>query len=137
MTLFISSQYSLHFEYMKKYLKLDIDHHGLLRKYELAYSWVLTSIFIDKIFEAYQTFGGEMDYKTFLDFVLAIEIFWRILNVNNKRALDTFVINMFFRTIIQKLESNDKFGFHVDYVKDEFFIWQNLNVLLLSLYKIY
>ena len=53
-----------------------------------------------------------MDYKTFLDFVLAIEnkktsqalqYFWRILDVNNKGDLDTFVINMFFRSVIQKL----------------------------------
>jgi len=115
----------------EKYLKLDIDHNGLLRKSELArYSWGLTSIFIDRIFEEYQTFEGEMDYKTFLDFVLAIEnkktpqalqYFWRILDVNNKGAIDTFVINMFFRSIIQKLESKDKTGFHVDDVKDEIF----------------
>ena len=78
----------------------------------------------------WKTFEGEMDYKTFLDFVLAIEnkktsqalqYFWRILDVNNKGALDTFVINMFFRSVIQKLEAKDKFGFHVDDVKDEIF----------------
>ena len=54
-----------------------------------------------------------MDYKTFLDFVLAFEnkktpqslhCFWRVLDVFHKRALDTFVINMFFRQVIQRLE---------------------------------
>ena len=40
----------------------------LLKKEELAkYSKGLTNIFIDRIFEEYQTFEGEMDYKTFLD----------------------------------------------------------------------
>jgi len=55
-----------------------------------------------------------MDYKTFLDFVLAMEnkkapqsimYFWKVLDVYNKNAIDTFVINMFFRAVIQKLES--------------------------------
>lgn len=58
----------------EKYLKLDIDHNGLLKKTELIkYNSGLTSIFVDRIFEEYQTFEGEMDYKTFLDFVLAME----------------------------------------------------------------
>jgi serine/threonine-protein phosphatase 2A regulatory subunit B'' len=39
----------------------------------MKYSWGLTSIFIDRVFEEFQTFEGEMDYKTFLDFVLAME----------------------------------------------------------------
>jgi len=57
-----------------QYLKLDSDHNGMLWKEELMkYSPGLTSIFIDRIFEEYQTFEGEMDYKTFLDFVLAME----------------------------------------------------------------
>ena len=33
----------------------------------------LTPIFIDRIFEECLTYGGEMDYKTYLDFVLALE----------------------------------------------------------------
>jgi len=46
----------------------------MLKKTELArYSPGLTSIFIDRVFEEFQTFEGEMDYKTFLDFVLAME----------------------------------------------------------------
>lgn len=87
----------------------------MLKKYELAnFSKGLTKIFIDRIFEEYQTFEGEMDYKTFLDFVLAMEnkkspqalqYFWRVLDVFHKGGIDTFVINMFFRAVIQKLET--------------------------------
>jgi Ca2+-binding EF-hand superfamily protein len=112
-----------------QYLKLDTDHNGMLRKEELQkYSPGLTKIFIDRVFEEYQTFEGEMDYKTFLDFVLAMEnkktpqaiqYFWRILDVYNKGAIDTFVINMFFRSVIQMLENRDKSGFKIDDVKDE------------------
>jgi serine/threonine-protein phosphatase 2A regulatory subunit B'' len=86
----------------------------MLNKAELArYSPGLTTIFIDRVFEELQTFEGEMDYKTFLDFVLAMEnkktpqslhYFWRILDVFHKGGIDTFVINMFFRQVISKLE---------------------------------
>ena len=54
-TLFIGSQYICIIVY-EKYLKLDIDLHDL-RKYELVrYIWGLINIFIDRIFEEYQTF---------------------------------------------------------------------------------
>lgn len=57
-----------------RYLKLDTDHNGLLKKTELMkYSWGLTNVFFDRVYEEFQTFEGEIDYKTFLDFVLAME----------------------------------------------------------------
>lgn len=103
----------------------------MLRKQELSrYSGGLTAVFVDRLYEEYQTFEGEMDYKTFLDFVLAMEnrksipslqFFWKILDIYKKGAVDTFVINIFFRSVIQKLESKGKFGFKVEDIKDE--IW--------------
>ena len=87
----------------------------MLKKFELInFGKGLTKFFIDRIFEEYQTFEGEMDYKTFLDFVLAMEnkkspqalqYFWRVLDIYHKGGIDTFVINMFFRSVIQKLET--------------------------------
>jgi serine/threonine-protein phosphatase 2A regulatory subunit B'' len=41
--------------------------------------------------------------------------------VYGKGAIDSFVINMFFRPVLQKLESKEKFGFNVEDVKDEIF----------------
>lgn len=47
-----------------------------------------------------------MDYKTYLDFVLALEnrhepqslhYLFRILDINNRGYLDTFCLNYFFR----------------------------------------
>jgi len=116
------------------YLKLDLDHNGLLLKSELArYQWGLTQLFIDRVFEEYQTFEGEMDYKTFLDFVLAMEnkkspqslaYFWKILDIYGKGAIDSFVINMFFKQVLAKLSSKDpeaEKNFHVEDIKDEIF----------------
>lgn len=50
-----------------------------------------------------------MDYKTYLDFVLALEnrhepqslhYLFRILDINNRGFLDTFCLNYFFRVCI-------------------------------------
>jgi serine/threonine-protein phosphatase 2A regulatory subunit B'' len=69
-----------------------------------------------------------MDYKTFLDFVLAMEnkkspqalqYFWCVLDVYHKGAIDTFVINMFFRQVITKLEQRIQTEYKVDDLKDE------------------
>ena len=112
-----------------QYLKLDQDKNGMLKKHELSnFSKGLTKIFIDRIFEEYQTFEGEMDYKTFLDFVLAMEnkkspqalqYFWRVLDIYHKGAIDTFIINMFFRSVITKLETRVQTDYKIDDLKDE------------------
>lgn len=33
----------------------------------------LTKVVVDRLFEEFNTYSGEMDYKTFLDFILAME----------------------------------------------------------------
>lgn len=114
-----------------KFNKLDVDKNGYLRKEDLAkYSKGLTTIVIDRIFEEYQTYDGELDYQGFLQFVLAmdnkkspqaLQYFWRILDVYHKGAVDSFIINMFFRSVIQKLEVMDRGGFNVEDIKDEIF----------------
>jgi len=115
----------------ERYLEIDLDHNGMLSRQELGrFSWGLTDIYIDRIFEEYQTFEGEMDYKSFLDFVLAMEnkksiqslqYFWKILDVFHKNAIDTFVVNMFLRSVVEKLEARQKLGYRVEDIKDE--IW--------------
>lgn len=118
----------------KAYLLLDRDENGLLKKSELVkHQWGLTDIFIDRIFEEYQTFDGEMDYKTFLDFVLAMEnkkspqslaYFFKILDIYGKGAIDSFVINMFFKEVKAKLTQKDpdaENNFKVEDIKDEIF----------------
>ena len=78
----------------------------------LEYKWGLTKIFIDRVFETSQTFDQLMDYKGFVDFLLAFEnikekaacrYFFKIVDVYNKGAIDSFVINMFLREIVKKL----------------------------------
>lgn len=59
----------------ENYLRLDLDRNGQLSKEELAAygSGTLTSAFLDRVFEESHTYYDEMDYKSFLDFVFALE----------------------------------------------------------------
>ena len=90
----------------KKYIQLNIRENGMLSREELIkYGPGLTTIFIDRIFEEYQKYENAIDFKQFIDFVLAMEnrkdpasiqYIWRAIDVYHKNAVDTFVINMFF-----------------------------------------
>eukprot|EP00930_Biecheleria_cincta_P014723 TRINITY_DN12540_c0_g1_i4.p1 TRINITY_DN12540_c0_g1~~TRINITY_DN12540_c0_g1_i4.p1 ORF type:complete len:478 (-),score=98.37 TRINITY_DN12540_c0_g1_i4:356-1789(-) len=103
------------------YLYLDADQNGMLSKNELSRygSGMLTDIFIDRVFEEYQTYRDaetgerEMDYKTFLDFVLAMEnknthqaiqYFFKLIDIQQSGYIDGFTINYFFQAVIQQLQ---------------------------------
>lgn len=115
-----------------QYLECDKDHNGMLNQSELQQygTGSLTKVFIDRVFEECLTYSGEMDYKTFLDFVLAMETkkspqslayFWRLLDIKKQGYLDIFTINYFFREIVQRLRELDGDVASVEDVKDEIF----------------
>ena len=119
----------------QKYVKLDKDKNGMLSREELIKSSPgLTIIFIDRIFEEYQKYENAIDFKQFIDFVLAMEnrkhpssiqFIWRAIDVYHKNAVDTFVINMFYRAVIKKLANRGKEDYRVDDIKDE--IWDMIS----------
>lgn len=115
-----------------QYLNLDKDHNGMLSKEELAGygTGTLTSVFLDRVFQECLTYSGEMDYKTYLDFVLALEnkhepqalhYLFRILDINNQGYLDTFCLNYFFRAIQEQLNQHGQEPVSFQDVKDEIF----------------
>ncbi|CAF3488248.1 unnamed protein product [Adineta steineri] len=99
-----------------RYLQLDKDHNGLLSRDELAKynSSTLTPVFITRVFQECLTYSGEMDYKSYLDFVLALEnrnspqglrYLFQIMDVDNKGYLHPGDLNFFYRGMIQMLST--------------------------------
>ena len=103
----------------------------MISKEELqAYKWGLTKIFIDRIFEESETYEGKMDFNSFLSFIIAeknmktpegVRYFFRIVDVYNKGAIDSFVINMFLKSVVGKLQNQDKQGYKVEDIINEIF----------------
>ncbi|CAH2006018.1 unnamed protein product [Acanthoscelides obtectus] len=114
------------------YLNLDRDHNGMLSKTELASygSGTLTKPFLDRVFETCLTYAGEMDYKTYLDLVLALEnraepqalaFLFKILDIKEERYLDAFTLNYFFRGIQEQMKAHGSEAVSFEDVKDELF----------------
>ena len=89
-------------------MQLDKDHNGLLSRDELARynSSTLTPVFITRVFQECLTYGGEMDYKSYLDFVLALDnrnspqglrYLFQIMDIDNKGYLHPGDLNFFYR----------------------------------------
>ncbi|XP_055348642.1 serine/threonine-protein phosphatase 2A regulatory subunit B'' subunit gamma-like [Paramacrobiotus metropolitanus] len=95
------------------YLSLDRKRNGLLSREEFVHypKASLTEAFVRRVYEECLTYEGEMDYKTFLDVVLAlgnkneapaVRFLFRILDVNHQGAIDRQTIYYFYKDI-QKL----------------------------------
>ena len=111
------------------FIQLDKDQNGMLSKEEFSFfsgkdGVQLTQAAVNRIFEenitygtgAVSTDGPEMDYKTFLDYVLAIEnrssqeslqYFWRVLDIDRTGRLSKEVISYFYRDIYDVLKSSN------------------------------
>ncbi|CAG2120320.1 unnamed protein product, partial [Medioppia subpectinata] len=83
------------------YLRLDEDHNGMLSKTELMKYGNLTNLFIERVFDVCITYDREIDFKTFVDIVLALEnrkevqsiyFLFSILDIKSQRFIDSFTI---------------------------------------------
>ncbi|XP_050297092.1 serine/threonine-protein phosphatase 2A regulatory subunit B'' subunit gamma-like [Anthonomus grandis grandis] len=110
------------------YLNLDRNHNGMLSKTELAST--LTKPFLDRVFQTCLTYGGEMDYKTYLDLVLALEnrsepqvlaFLFKILDIKECGYLDAFTLSYFFRAIQEQMKARSDQPVPFNDVKDELF----------------
>uniref|UniRef100_A0A0A9YPT9 Serine/threonine-protein phosphatase 2A regulatory subunit B'' subunit gamma n=1 Tax=Lygus hesperus TaxID=30085 RepID=A0A0A9YPT9_LYGHE len=115
-----------------QYLNLDSNHNGMLNKNELAElgSGTLTYVFVERVFQECLTYEGEMDYKTYLDLILALEnrhepqalhYLFRILDVKGNGYLDTFSLNYFFRAIREQMLVTGQEPISFEDVQDEVF----------------
>ncbi|MBN3313171.1 P2R3C phosphatase, partial [Atractosteus spatula] len=115
-----------------QYLNLDKDHNGMLSKEELSRygTGTLTNVFLDRVYQECLTYDGEMDYKTYLDFVLALEnrkepaalqYIFKLLDIENKGYLNVFALNYFFRAIQEQMKLHGQEPVSFQDVKDEIF----------------
>uniref|UniRef100_A0A8D8XZH8 Serine/threonine-protein phosphatase 2A regulatory subunit B'' subunit gamma n=1 Tax=Cacopsylla melanoneura TaxID=428564 RepID=A0A8D8XZH8_9HEMI len=115
-----------------QYLHLDKDHNGILSKEELAAygTGTLTSVFIERVFQESLTFETQMDYKTYLDFVLALEnkgepqalqYLFRFLDIRHQGYLDSFTLLYFFKAISDEITDSEQEPIKFEDVKDEIF----------------
>lgn len=90
----------------------------------------LTSVFLDRVFQECLTYEGEMDYKTYLDFVLALEnrkepaalqYIFKLLDMENQGHLNVFSLNYFFRAIQEQIKLHGQEPVSFQDVKDEIF----------------
>ena len=102
-----------------EYLELDEDQNGMLCAAELARygEGGLTTPFIQRVFQECntyrnkETFQSELDYKSYLDFVLAmsykattqsLNYFFRLLDIHKRGCLTALEVSYFFRAILDK-----------------------------------
>ncbi|OEL14051.1 putative serine/threonine-protein phosphatase 2A regulatory subunit B'' subunit TON2 [Dichanthelium oligosanthes] len=121
------------------FLALDKDQNGTLSKQELKEyaDGTLTEIFIERVFDEHvrrsKVGGGnsrEMDFESFLDFVLALEnkdtpegltYLFRCLDLNGRGFLTTADIHTLFRDVHQKWIEGGNYELCIEDVRDE--IW--------------
>ena len=121
------------------YLGLDADQNGMLSAAELARyrGGGLTTAFISRIYQECQTYRNrdtgqsEIDYKSYLDFVLAttykgtaeaLGYFMRLLDLEKAGRLSAFEVCYFFRAVVEKFdEFGEEASCTVEDVKDEIF----------------
>lgn len=80
----------------------------------------MTPVFITRVFQECLTYGGEMDYKSYLDFVLALEnrnspqglrYLFQIMDIDNKGYLHPGDLNFFYRVNLIYLFLYSNFDF--------------------------
>lgn len=122
-----------------QFLNLDLDHNGMLSRTELSKfnNSTLTDIYLDRVFQEYQTYNGELDYKGYLDFVLSIEnsntaeaiaYGFRLLDVDRKGFLDDFTVRLLFRSVVEKMVTFGHDPVGVDDVTNEIFDMANPSI---------
>ncbi|XP_064403280.1 serine/threonine-protein phosphatase 2A regulatory subunit B'' subunit gamma-like isoform X2 [Halichondria panicea] len=115
-----------------QYLSLDTDHNGMLSRQELARygTGTLTRVFVDRVFQECLTYDGEVDYKTYLDFVLAMEnrkepqalqYLYRLIDIKGQGYIDGFTLKYFFRAIQDQMKVHGHEAVKFEDVKDEIF----------------
>ncbi|KAI1284950.1 Serine/threonine-protein phosphatase 2A regulatory subunit B'' subunit gamma [Halotydeus destructor] len=116
----------------RQYTMLDEDGNGMLNQIELSKfnGGSLTKCLIGRIFEEFPTYDKEVDFKTYIDFVIAMEnkkepqallYFFKLLDIHNKGYLDTFVLYYFFKDMQCLVKDNGQEALNFEDVCNEIY----------------
>eukprot|EP01065_Artemidia_motanka_P049264 TRINITY_DN8113_c0_g1_i1.p1 TRINITY_DN8113_c0_g1~~TRINITY_DN8113_c0_g1_i1.p1 ORF type:complete len:496 (+),score=123.25 TRINITY_DN8113_c0_g1_i1:69-1556(+) len=116
------------------YVELDADWNGMLSATEMrAYNdSSFSPLFVDRVFEAFPTYGysGEIDFKRYLDFVLATEhaqtpqavsYFFRALDIGGCGFMAPAHVALFAKELSAKLEQSNLMNIEVADIVREIF----------------
>ncbi|KFD69764.1 hypothetical protein M514_11787, partial [Trichuris suis] len=101
-----------------QFMNLDSDSNGMLSVEELMNygSGTLTKEFVMRVFQESITTDGEMDFRGFVDFSLAMEnnndpaavnYLFKIFDIRQRGYLDSFSLNYFYRGIQRSIEEHN------------------------------
>ena len=113
------------------YLEIDLDGNGMLSQAELLkYSHaMLTPAIVERIFQEYMTYQGELDYKGFLDLILTIEnkdteaskkYIWKLLDTNRSGYIQLPELRYFVQSVVKTLAAGQPVLYKVDDLCSEF-----------------
>jgi Ca2+-binding EF-hand superfamily protein len=114
------------------YLELDAGQNGLLSREELQamHGGSLTDLFVTRVFQESHTYGGEMDYKAYLDLTLALKYrtspaslryMFRTLDMQRCGFLTLKEIRLFLKEIVARLMQAGHDPIDVANICDEIF----------------
>jgi serine/threonine-protein phosphatase 2A regulatory subunit B'' len=100
-----------------RYLEMDLDGNGMLAPGELKKcpGAALSDFTVERIFQEYMTYERELDYKGYLDMVLAMEnkdeavsrkYWWRLIDVERRGTVGRREIDACFRSILLSLNQD-------------------------------
>ena len=115
-----------------QYITLGTNKHGLLSKQEFSKfdGGCLTNAIVDRVFEECLSYSGEIDYKVYLDFVLArensrtpqaIRFFFKLLDVQHCGYINLYALNHFWRSMQQHPMIADMETVSFEDIKNEIF----------------
>ncbi|KAI8612731.1 hypothetical protein BC830DRAFT_1194769 [Chytriomyces sp. MP71] len=96
------------------FLDLDVDRNGFISRDEMRtfYNGTLTEPYLDRLYAERGRDARGLDFKGFVDFVIALEnpaapesVAWqfKLLDVESKNVLDEFVLKTLFKGVVDKM----------------------------------
>ncbi|KAJ3247919.1 Serine/threonine-protein phosphatase 2A regulatory subunit B'' subunit gamma [Chytriomyces hyalinus] len=97
----------------ERYSRLDTNNDGLLSRSEMTgfQSATYSSAYLDRLFHE-RSSGGQIDYRTFVDLVLAVDnpmepesiaFQFRLLDMKNQGFLDEATVTFMFRSVLERM----------------------------------